>query len=478
LEVFARRYGCLDDEIDHGIDALIGNLIQHTVNDGATLLDARFLAAAFCHFRDPQPLTFATIRPQEVKHADQLKLRLAITESPIERDLTRELDHMSRERALIIITGRGGLGKTVALYEWITRQQSRTGNGDSLAVLRTSQDILGNAVGELSAQWANDLQRAGSRANDAIPRVLERLQRANPSNPHPILYFGLDGLDETQDPFNIRAIRDLIQWFWEQDQQCLTHSKPPPATLIMTCRDHVAFRREWLRLDLSDSSLYDQINLARLPIHRFEMGELAAGAKVDAPELVELLQIAVGSYGNPRINYADGGYTPESPSGSFGLFPPGSAPLSLPILELLRYPILWRAYQLAPLSERQQILAGDDVGLSRLAAHYVHRFCYKAHQRGCHTSPAELGDMLKEVAQNCPIREQPYHNSQWEQATGQFPLPDRRLLREEALSAGLIEGTSSPSEWRWGHTFLCTYLAAKGGSEIYRLEQSMRGWES
>ena len=114
LREFARAYGCLDSEIQKGIDEGVGSIIRQTVDRGSPLITKAELIGAFTGFAGARPLTPSSVAEQSriqldtffAQHHFQQKHML------VRRTVLDTISQLSEEHAIVIIYGLGGNGKT------------------------------------------------------------------------------------------------------------------------------------------------------------------------------------------------------------------------------------------------------------------------------------------------------------------------------------------------------------------------------
>lgn len=116
LAQFARRYGCEPPEIERGVERLIGTLIQQTANHGFCEVVEADLIEALVGYRQATPLISPYFMEYTTRRLNDFsEQRLNLRSQPVRRELLDEISKATFERALVILYGRGGCGKTVAL---------------------------------------------------------------------------------------------------------------------------------------------------------------------------------------------------------------------------------------------------------------------------------------------------------------------------------------------------------------------------
>ncbi len=138
------------------------------------------------------------------------------------------------ERALIVLYGDGGCGKTTLLGLW-AKEILQKPNGFPIRIL-PSTDVSQNCVVETVRRWGKFSE--SFLPNNNSERALLRLKNAN-ENIRPLLYLGIDGIDEVTDLRRQDEIREILRWFWNIDQSVRNTNEVPSATLIITCREKI-----------------------------------------------------------------------------------------------------------------------------------------------------------------------------------------------------------------------------------------------
>src|SRR6266849_3696947 len=228
LQGFAQTYGCLEADIRQGIDELIGNTIRRTVEKGAPSITTNDLVQSFTGSNQARQLT-----PTSVAEWSRVQLKDFSTNHHIVRKREQELvrrslvldtiSQLANEHAIVIVYGLGGSGKTVALCHWIEEFLALTTpklQGRYTAIM-AAEEIQSGCLAHLLCNWANLPFQHGWRAQTSPEHVLERLRVASQGVTHPILYLGIDAVDEErgiQDSTRT-AIRELLGWFWKEESE-------------------------------------------------------------------------------------------------------------------------------------------------------------------------------------------------------------------------------------------------------------------
>ena len=124
LREFAARYGCEDQEVQDGIANLVGEVVLRTAKAGDAQIEEGDLTVAFTSCRSAKALTYENLQKRSLETVKAFSRPYTAGHSVRQRildDLSRE----ARQRALVILEGPGGSGKTTALADWCARSQNR-----------------------------------------------------------------------------------------------------------------------------------------------------------------------------------------------------------------------------------------------------------------------------------------------------------------------------------------------------------------
>lgn len=481
----AHRYGCDQDEIESGIDQLVGRLSDPKKYDPHTPLSPDFLIETFTGFAQPRALTSRSVSESDTEQRRmrmQRQQTLQLQGTPIARTALDAIGQRVLISALIVLTGHGGVGKSTLLWEWVERQRQQMAEGHApLACLRRGDEVTSNFVPHIVTLWANDtsMHGQGRRGNDSPEKSLKRLQLANSGAEHPIFVLALDGLDEDMSPAYSEGIRSVVAWFSEEEEACRAEGKSPRATLIVACRDMKEFLGRWYCREVPSLTRNFEDEFLPMTLKKFSWEELYGGAREIDQELAKLIETRMHLELDTVGSYAQSGFSSQR---SIDISPrwPGPSDIPIPLsprmedfvpevdtLSLLRDPVLWGAYISVPEADRSLILRGSSDGLTILARWLVHRFCHKARMRGITLFPETIADILGAVVKVCPSVQQSYTLGQWRSVAVDARPLDLQLL-QEAVSAGLITRESAGT-WRWVPelSFVYAYLSAVGGTELF-----------
>lgn len=472
LEAFGRGLGATAPEIDKGLNTLIGQLVSdaRTVN---TIVDETMLIEAFTGSATARYLTSKDVAPRS--HENLANVSLKPTQALARRRVVEKIADLSRQRAMVVVHGFGGCGKTSALYQWAdeTIAYADTHNFATFSGSFTHID----AADRVNPRWATGIicdwamhPAISGRRSAAANESLERLIIANPDVTHPILHLGLDGLDE-----EIRSdqrnddVDDVLQWFFEEDKRVFRSTDPPRMTLIVTCRKGPQEIVERLGLN-RDAFPYEGPLPAEVLVDDFSPDELIDAASNMPPVLRARIEGMVRSSGVSAVgaslqlvDFAD--YRSVSSVGSFT----PTAHVDADIATALRHPVIWGAFRRLQEVDQMAALNGDTDALRRLARGVVTRTCVKARQRNSAAFSEQefVFTLLRAVAQNTDGHK-PNMMRQW-MAVGQMEDAQSKAvtvqaLYKEAVSAGIIR-EESRTMWRWHHRMIWEYLKTSSDHE-------------
>jgi hypothetical protein len=453
LRNFAREFGLTDEEIETGVDQLIGNLTRRTVADALTPFTHDDLVYAFMNYKGSYPLIPEYLQNYSQKRSSDFlgQLGLRADEEPVRRQLLQEISEAVAERALVILDGDGGSGKTVGLWHWISsRVESLHESSIALSVVMHAHDVQRYCMAAIVCD-CGDLPYGHPHRLESHEKALERLYIANSESAPPILFIGIDGLDEELSIDQKQVISDVLQWFWKEDKVARQESRPPRAALIVTCRDSEEVIKNWLRIDTGFSNT-GQLHPLNLIVDDFSVGELLEGVRLSLPDLYENFTQTL----QPDLLQIDNNL------GAFGVVDFTRPAVNEQILEALKHPAMWRSLLDLQPNDRYAVLNGDAYAIQELSRIFIRWFCSKALKRGFLLEEAELLQVLQAVADsslNNNLIQQT--RVSWIDSACSTQLVTQRgaeKLYREALSAGMIR-KDDKNHWRWRHLFICDYLA-------------------
>lgn len=447
---FGRRYGVFNSEIEQGINTLVGRVFSETGGQdfGAAVFKEE-LIEAFTGSRRTQPLTASQVAglciPQVVRFGRD-DLALSQWDSrPIERDVTQDLVRAVNERALVVIEGPGGCGKSTLIWQLVEElcRQERV-----CCVLKKASSPSAFSIVDQVHEWRGF--PVGSRPDDSREEAIERLIRANPDT-KPIFYLAIDGVDEHSRSEDMQEwVQPIISWFWEKDRERLP-DHPPDATLLVSCRNSQDFASERLgyAYDYSGEEPYT------IAVGEFSDEEFSAAMRRHFSENASDIMQA-DAHIESDTNYYPLAFESEFMFGS-------SRFINTRVIGTLKHPVMWRALLRLEPSTRHRVLEGDENALHGLAQEFINWFHWKLGLRELmhpNLSMENLLRILNMVAQNSDSSVSNMRDEHWVSPaclTNLVNNHEARRLFVQAESAGLIELNDRLS-WRWRHGAVYDFL--------------------
>jgi len=455
LRHFACEYGTTQDEYEQGISKLVGMLVERAAAHQALPLREAELIKAFRSYEGLNKLTLSSIRERTASDWEEQRNQLGMYEVPVRRRLLAEATDRVKRSALVIFTGHGGSGKSVAAWHLsrLMLEGSAEASG-SLAVFlpvwRVQPHTLSWVVGEWSGIPAD-------RRTEPSEQALERLRIANPYT-RPVLCIVLDGLDEQRmtnerDPH----ILDLVGWFWRQEQ--LLRRNPgtietPLATLIVTCREPEVVMNDWL-VEAFSPIMPEYPAITPVPVEDYSPQELLDAVQQDLPLQIERFEQMLSPQASLPMRV--------------GTIDITFVPIPKEVVEALTHPAMWYALRRLQPEEHVSLLDGHPQALDLLAEYFLSWFYEKAWRRHPQWNRDDIAEALEAVA----LRAFATHAAQypfeiWKEVSHRdYVLQGRQVyqnLYHEALSAGIIR-EAERRKWYWRHPFVGRYLAQKAEEE-------------
>lgn len=460
------EYGEEDETIERGIHELIGSLIVRTANEGEPLISQDAIIKAFTGNAAARKLTWAALQSNVTEGIERFRSIVELGTYPVRRKLLDEIAGAAHSRALVVITGGGGCGKSAALWQWADEFNRTTNEKHGTPiVLSHARRVRRMWPTELLCAWGNYPLRH-PRFLDREDLIAARLIAANLGIAHPVLLLGLDGLDEDLGRGDQQhTIEELVQWFVEEDEQAQRNTRNPLMTLVVTCRDLGTFWHEFVRVNISGYRTDNGQYLAHVIVDVFSDDELRAAVRQEVPHLADRIEDALllAARGEQQT------FTNAEPS-PFG-DTRRTRSVDAQVLNALKHPAMWGAFlRLRDANQRERALDGDNGAYHEMAKIFVERFIGKVRDRGQAgtLNNEELYSLLQHIAQTTFSTGRMRHTiSEW-----RTPACDTQMvnsihadrLRKEALSGGMITSEDAQS-WRWRHRFVQAFLASTGIAE-------------
>ncbi len=473
LRRFAQTYGCVESEIESGIREGIGTVMQLAGSHGRPVITKELLVKIFTGHGTTRPLTPETVARHSIQELRTFFKRILPLHASNTQLLLRQqiLDELSRRielegHAFIVLSGLGGNGKTLSLFQWMdgcltSPLPQRQG---AYYTLLPAKNVEADCFAHILCTWAGVPPGHPWSALHRPEYVLERLKiarqvHATMTTSHPVFILGLDAVDEALLQQDRLALRQLLMWFWEQEERW--SQQRPQATLIVTCRNVNDLVTKWLDvspdyLDAREAAL--PLELLEIKVDEFTADELCEVARMSMPDVAGRFEKAALVTNELR---GTGSLRSQAPAILHDLS--SAQAVDEEVFTALRHPILWRCFLNLDAQTQSLALNGESAALAQLTLRFMHQFCQRARARGQQTD-IDLLEVVKAVAYTCEQHASPrYTRRQWIEAasrTGYMSDPLAEKLFVEALSFGLIRGDGG-AWWRWHHPFIGEYLALK-----------------
>ena len=465
LAVRAHAFGILEEELPIAINRLIGTFFQRASSAGNRTITASELEQELVGFRDPRRLKDDAVRNMIV---DAISHRKSCLEWPKNKILPRGdalfQKSLLLSRALVIICGKGGTGKSVAACQIMEHALSSTPRPFDFVAADSARDITEHWVAGLVSSWRNTQQT--SLCTESTPIAINRLVAAVPG-PMPILMLAIDGVDE--DGLDNRAIRRLVQHFFKQDQRCQASGEKPEAVLLITCRDPHEVYSEWI-YEGGFSSQSDGSNILRLDeFSEAELCELANSALCD-DRVASRIRWTISESDRTLYSAAEA-MSCDAPRMAYSAVYADSRSVAgdVPrvvhpeIIKALRHPGLWRFFsENLDANEQDKVLDRDTACLRKLCQFFLKWLCQKAKRRR-HSIPEDITRMIV-----CAVASRFADPERTGSIDGDWNQPAQMVtscalslavqVLKEAESLGLVLKVGE-RHWKWQHPFMCQHLA-------------------
>lgn len=465
LRRFAAQFGCLDQDVEKGIESLVGLVVTRTVERSELAVEEETLIEAFTGCPTTKRITQETLKVRSVEQVVSFSDKLGHPGPLVRRRLFDDLSSAVSQRALVILEGPGGCGKTTTLAAWALEVlEAPPPSPGALTTISCASEISPCWIREVICDYSGLPTTGHARRIETDRVAIDRLAVANPGALPPILLLGLDGLDEGEEYADRRrAVREVLEWLREEDQRSATSGRRPVTTGIVTCRD----RREvisQLNLDLAGAFSRDW-EPAIIPVGDFTPHELLEAAGKDYAHAHGRFRISLERLGRlvpGSLEAHPGAQLLESAGAT-------AAPIQSEILDTLRHPVMWRSLlHLAP-ETRERALNGEADATRDLARAFTERwFCPKVRRRNLNLPDAVILEILGQVARKCRDAGHTYtFQAGWHAPAISTELVNRQQAQElygEAISSGYIL-VSERHRWRWRHPMCVDYLASAQAPE-------------
>jgi len=486
LHSFAARYGLDRQESERGIHELTGAILHSTIDRAETWITTERLVHAFTRSTAARPLTASAILEWSAPAVEEFRSGQKSQDAIVRRDVFVKAADAAATRALVVLHGPGGCGKTETFRQWAYDLTHRAGEYGACTTISSAHAVEDDWISAVIARWAN-MSDMPERRRESSDSAIARLERANPAltRTPPILHLGVDGLDDDivarSDKYC--AIARVIDWFWREDQRVVETKMPPRATLIVTHRELERFTSDWLgehiygvdearddiaHVEIGDFTDEELVNAAENAARGGVLGRGLADriiATLNSPPPAAFRQIQstvhpslLGTFRLGEQTIGAGFVGSNLPT--IGTISPYVSPIGRDLLFAFRHPAMWATFIGLGSDWYERVLNGDRDAMGQLCQHYVDRFHGRARRRGhvASLSRVSFGALLHRVAVD----------------TGQGPAATRQRWIEVAYGTGIVDGrgaeelyseaeswgliSTDSGRWWWRHGFVRSHL--------------------
>lgn len=499
MEQLGLLLGATREESASAASHLVGQLINAVGRGNRVRITHSTVAAAITGASGARVLDETNVSLAALENLAEFRQRAGVGAGPqfVARDeLLDQIDRAGTSAALIVVTGKGGGGKSVAAAQWLDqRLKDRGARRNAFGAIVRADDMAPDWLRVVLRKWANATQGPpdrwpqrnfqvgdlGSRiagataANDVhhCPEDSEIEQVWSERGPHFVLI--IDGIDEA--PANRpEALTDLLRWFREEHERANQTGQPARALLVVTCRSQGELRdlRGGAIAGLGNPEPYREIRT-----DSFSVGELVQVARGVDAAIASRLRRHFNNMdpGLPAVQRPDGigalgRRIPRRPGfvGDQELLGDdvGVAAPSPVIADSLRHPAMWGAFAAIQPDQRESALDGEAAGTLALSEEFFKWAIGKCrlrhpvarnHAQGLMNHLIRVGERANGQR---PDRSFPF--ADWyDQPTG-HPL-DPSIFARHLDSSGVIEIDDADNRWTWVHPFV---------SKVFENDESKR----
>jgi len=458
LLALAAQYGCSPDEAERGIDLLLGRTLRQTALSVSSFVRKRDVIEAFTGCAESRTLVPTRLAKSARDAVESRMARLQEHEGPlfptcpVPRQCLLGIDrHVALGRGLVLVTGDGGVGKTVALHQWALRVA--TGFSDRPprpAVVGHADGVSGRWPDDTVAEWSHNAN--GHWVGREHAKVLERLRLAAEAEGHKghVLLLCLDGLDEEWE--GGRKLAKLLRHYHDADRR--RPAGPQTSVLIVACRRG---RMECVERALSDDPgrafPLGPEQTALVEIGPFDENELLAAAASE-PGLAGAARDAIERWARPVV----GGHAAfdDTAHPSDAVAPAGNGER----IQALLHPAVWGCFVSVGPQSQEAYIRGDPRGMRDVVCALLRWAVGKAKSRrpqdGWPTDDEILAALHALALRTSETG--PYHRTRdWALLGADDYHWWLDAVYQECLDLGVI-GEDTPGQWRWSLRLVRDYL--------------------
>lgn len=420
----ANAYGVLPVEFEAAVATVVGKLTEASVDPARKLVTGPMLFEWLLGFPNPRRITRSNLATVMNEDLENFRLEIDCDLTLIRREVLESLA-ANRDRALVVLLGSGGCGKSATAYQALS---SLVDGAEPVAYVSATgmAGLSRDWVSQLVRRWRN--VRPGG-AIDAARPSLERLAIAHGNLNRPVIAVVVDGVDEaiTLGGDQLAHIRELL--FMVRDIAREENGGAGPlVTLLITCRDEEELDQAW-----GFRRLFREEEREVLRVDDFSPNELAT-----------FISQKVGGDMARRVRRSSGLGSRGLDGGDLGaeetLADEQARDIASGVLDSLRHPLLAKLFTLLIPARRDGFIYGEPQARRELGARYIEWFLEKLRRRNLGVPTAEARGILAAVAgiSNAMV---PYRfAADWVVpacAGGRFPEGMATQVFRESVSFGL-----------------------------------------
>lgn len=432
-------FGMLQDEIASRVDELVGLLLRKAGSDGRRIVHRNKVLKALTGEESPWGLRCEESVGFRQVDVEKYKRRETNGLATIPRRVSEDIAQAVFQHPLTIVTGEGGVGKSVAVCDAISAGLRYPTSAPGFGLILRATETSAESVMRLIANWRNFSRNMDGQD---FSRSIRRLRRAFADSP--LLVVCIDAIDERKGE---ARLPDRVQRFIEQligDAEESHKAKGiPEISVVLTCRNEKELRN--LGCPFGFLTPFHHVMVG--PFDDGEVNALSAG-----------LDKSVRNRILAQLSDMPSRFTKTRTSTIWDVAPDVSCSI--------RHPVVWRFFAELDASTQHDCLSAEPDGLDILAEKFLEWFQIKSEGRISGLSSSECPTAMAAVAKR--FRENPARigdrSSDWiapSVSVGCSEVHASQLL-VEVITAGIVESVESDGRrWRWRHTWLCQYLLRK-----------------